>query len=68
MIEWAMEKYPEAPWRMRKLKRKDGNGYNLVPLADNEHLADAVAILETGLLTPEFRQALQMFASMRAAA
>jgi len=68
MIEWAMERYPDAPWRMRKVKRKDGSGYNLVPMADNEHLADAVAILETGLMTPDFKQMVAAFHAFKAAA
>lgn len=64
MIEWAMEKYPSAPWRMRRF------GNALRPIADNEHLADAVAILETGLKTTDFAQAASMyraFAEVKAA-
>jgi Holliday junction resolvasome RuvABC endonuclease subunit len=68
MIEWAMEKYPAAPWRMRKQKVRNGEGYTLVPTKDNEHLADAVAILETGIMTVEFKQALSMFSAFKAAA
>jgi hypothetical protein len=44
MIEWGMEKYPGAPWRMRRVKAP--GGHSLVPTADNEHLADAIAVLE----------------------
>lgn len=52
MIEWAFAKYPAAPWRTRKLKGE------IVPTKDNEHLADAVAIIEAGILTPSFQQTL----------
>lgn len=52
MIEWAFDKYPTAPWRTRKLKGA------IVPTKDNEHLADAVAIMEAGIVTPSFRQTL----------
>lgn len=52
MIEWAMKKFPTAPWRTRKLKGV------MVPVADNEHLADAVAIVHAGIRTPAFRQTI----------
>jgi hypothetical protein len=52
MIEWAMEKFPDAPWRMRKLKGE------MVPTKDNEHLADGVAIAHAGLKVPSFQQTL----------
>lgn len=44
MIEWAMNRHPEAPWVMRKLKG------NMVQVAStNEHLADAAAAIHAGL-------------------
>jgi Holliday junction resolvasome RuvABC endonuclease subunit len=44
MIEWAMDKHPEAPWVMRKLKG------NIVQVAGhNEHLADAVGAIYAGM-------------------
>lgn len=46
MIEWAVETYPNAPWLRHRGKLK----------ADNEHLADAVAIAHAGIRTAEFRQ------------
>jgi Holliday junction resolvasome RuvABC endonuclease subunit len=52
MIEWAMEAFPAAPWRLRKLKGQ------MVPTNDNEHLADAVAIVHAGIRTPAFRQTI----------
>lgn len=54
MIEWATEAYPDAPWRMRRLKGE------MVPTADNEHLADAVAICHAGIKLPAFKQVLAM--------
>lgn len=52
IIAWAFEKFPKAPWRTRKLKGE------IVPTADNEHLADAVAIVHAGIKTPAFQQTL----------
>lgn len=44
MIEWAMDRHPEAPWVTRKLKG------NIVQVAGaNEHLADAVGAIYAGL-------------------
>lgn len=54
MIEWASERFPNAPWRMRKLKGA------MVPTNDNEHLADAVAIVYAGIKTPAFKTTLAM--------
>jgi hypothetical protein len=52
MIEWAFEKYPNAPWRTKKLKGQ------ILPTKDNEHVADGVAIMEAGIKTPSFQQTL----------
>ncbi len=54
MIEWAMNKFPEAPWIMRKLRGK------LVPTAANEHLADAVAAIHAGIKSDQFKSMLAM--------
>jgi Holliday junction resolvasome RuvABC endonuclease subunit len=54
MIEWALELFPDAPWRMHKVKGV------MVPNRDNEHLADAVAIALAGIKTPAFKQAIAM--------
>lgn len=62
MIEWAMGKYPNAPWRTRTLRGKQ------VPTAANEHLADAVAAINAGLDTQQLRQALAIFKSASAIA
>ena len=61
MIEWAMNRFPDAPWIMRKLKGKS------VPTAANEHLADAVASINAGLQSEQFRSAAAMFRGMKAA-
>lgn len=58
MIDWATALYPNAPW-LRRHGKKDG-----VFKADNEHLADAVAIAHAGIKTQEFKSALAMFRSM----
>lgn len=60
MIEWAMAKYPDAQWLMRTLKGKR------VPIKDNEHMADAIAVIEAGIQTAQFKQATALFRSMSA--
>lgn len=54
MIEWATNRWPDLPWLTRKLKGK------LVPIADNEHLADACGVIQAGLKTQEFKAAFAM--------
>lgn len=58
MIDWAMEKYPHPDWLIRKVKGQ------MTPIADNEHLADACAIAEAGIKTPEFLSAVSMVRSL----
>lgn len=58
MIDTAMERHPHLPWRLHR-----GN-----PTNDNEHLADAVAILEYGLSLPETKGFLELARLMRAEA
>ena len=60
MIDWAIAKYPHKDWLMRKSK----DGY--VPINDCEHIADACAIAEAGILTPEFQSAVAMARSFSA--
>jgi len=62
MIEWAMGRFPDAPWRMRKLKGK------MVPMNVNEHLADAVASINAGLDSQQLQQALAIYRGMKTAA
>lgn len=59
MIEWAMGRFPAAPWRMRTLKGKR------VPTAANEHLADAVASINAGLDSQQLQQALAIYRGMK---
>lgn len=61
MIEWAFEKYPAAPWRTRKFKGE------IVPVKDNEHVADGVAIIEAGIKTPSFQQTLAILKANQSA-
>jgi Holliday junction resolvasome RuvABC endonuclease subunit len=62
MIEWALTRFPDAPWRLRKLKGV------MVPTNDNEHLADAAAIVLAGIETPSFKNTLTLLRSMSLAA
>lgn len=45
MIEWAVGLYPDAPWQTT------ANGRIM---SSNEHLADAVATIHAGFVTPEW--------------
>jgi Holliday junction resolvasome RuvABC endonuclease subunit len=58
MIEWAMARYPHLPWRKRKSKGV------AVATADNEHLADACATIEAGILTEQFRNIVAVYKSL----
>lgn len=60
MIEWAMGKHPSAPWIMRKF-----NG-RMEPVDKNEHLADAIAAIEAGIRTDQFKQATALLKAMKA--
>ena len=55
MIDWAMNRYPNAPWKMRKLK-----GQLVGVNAFNEHVADAVSALEAGLYHDDFLNAVEI--------
>jgi hypothetical protein len=59
MIEAAMKRFPDAPWKMRKLKGK------LIPVAANEHLADAVWSINAGLDSTQLQQALAIYRGMK---
>jgi len=60
MIEWAMGKYPDANWLMVE------RGGRMVPVDKNEHLADAIASIEAGIRTDQFKQATALLKAMRA--
>lgn len=59
MIDWATAKYPHSDWLSRKLKGQ------MVYTDANEHLADAIAIIEAGVKTEQFRQLLNLWRSTR---
>lgn len=66
MIAWAVEKFPNANWIRAK---RDGASWKKGDLvADNEHLADAVAIGHAGVKTTEFRQMISMLKAVQQAA
>jgi len=50
MIRWAMQKYPDIQWLMRKLKGE------MTFLNKNEHIADACGAVEAGMRTDQWRQ------------
>lgn len=58
MIEWAVARFPNAPWRMHRGKAT----------LDNEHLADALAIVLAGLKTPAFQQTIAILRASSAKA
>lgn len=60
MVQWAMNRHPAANWLLVK------RAGIMQPVAKNEHLADAVAVVEAGILTDQFKQALAML-TLRAA-
>ena len=49
MINWAMKKFPNAPWLTRKVHGQ------LMPVEKNEHLADACGAINAGVLTDEWK-------------
>lgn len=53
MIQWAMEKHPEAPWPMYVR-----NGVQEVSEAKAEHMSDAVAAIYAGINGKSFQQVL----------
>ena len=57
IIEWAVKEWPKAPW-LRAHNRKGGS-----IVKANEHLADAMAIVKAGMLTPEFQRMVTLHAS-----
>lgn len=53
MINWAMDKHPEAPWPMYTQK-----GVAMVSEAKAEHMADATAAIYAGIASKAFKQML----------
>lgn len=62
IMRWAYDKYPNAPWK------RDRDKPNGRLLKSNEHLADACAIAEAGILTDEFRRLIAALRVTSAAA
>jgi Holliday junction resolvasome RuvABC endonuclease subunit len=58
MIEWAVGKHPLANWMLHERNGKTHKKGDLMNA--NEHLADAVAVVEAGMLTDQWKNALQM--------
>lgn len=64
IIAWAAEKYPDAGWQRYEkdvvkkgiLHRKAGDLHD-----DNEHAADACAVIHAGIITPEFKRSLALW-------
>jgi len=59
MIAWAVDNYPHSDWLTRKLKGE------IRYTNDNEHLADALAIIRAGIKSEQFRQLLNLWRSTR---
>jgi len=66
IIAWAAANYPHAPWQTYqkdvtvkgKLKRRAGDLHD-----NNEHAADACAVIHAGIQTPQFKQLLALLKS-----
>ena len=56
MIQWAIEKHPEANWPMYKQK-----GVSIISEAKAEHMADSIGAIYAGLASNTFQQMLPMF-------
>jgi hypothetical protein len=65
IIAWAAQRYPEGDWlRYEKdTRNKTGKVVNRAGdlHGDNEHNADACAVIHAGLRTPEFKQLLALW-------
>lgn len=61
MIVEAMGRFPDAPWLMTKRHGK------MVPIGDNEHLADAVAVINCGIQSDQFKAAVAMWKALKSA-
>ncbi len=55
MIEAAMALYPDAGWKYHNKKLTN----------DNEHMADAIAAIHAGVLTPEFQQLMTLLQKVK---
>jgi Holliday junction resolvasome RuvABC endonuclease subunit len=66
MIAWALKKYPDANWLRYQQSGKSFKKGD--PCSAIEHLADATAAIEAGILTDQFRQMVAMMSQLRLAA
>lgn len=55
IINWAYAKYPNLTWIWRTVKGQANLQDN------NEHMADAIAIIHAGIKTPEFKKLNHLF-------
>lgn len=56
MIDWAVERFPTAPWRRQT---RNGATWKIGDLKnDNEHLADGCGVVCAGIKVPAFQQTL----------
>ena len=65
IIAWAAERYPDAGWQRYEKDTKNKKGV-IVNRAgdlhgDNEHAADACAVIHAGIRTPEFKHLLALW-------
>lgn len=68
IIEWAALRWPDAPW-LRAKHKAVSKGKTLLAnrlLAENEHLADAMASVLAGVKTPEFKRLISLMAATNA--
>ena len=62
IIAWAAERYPQASWLRYEADTRGKKPHLKGDLhADNEHVADAIAIVHAGIRLPEFKQSLAFF-------
>lgn len=61
IIAWAAERYPDAPWKRYEATTRGKSPHSKGDLhLDNEHVADAIAIVQAGIHLQEFKQLLAM--------
>jgi hypothetical protein len=58
IIAWAAASYPQAPWLTYEKRTKNHAAGDLHE--DNEHMADACAVIHAGLRTDEFKRAISI--------
>jgi Holliday junction resolvasome RuvABC endonuclease subunit len=62
IIAWAAGLYPNAPWQRYESATRGKRPHQKGDLHDdNEHVADAIAIVNAGIRLPEFKQSLAFF-------